>query len=393
MSKEIDTAVVGLGAMGSAALYQLAKRGEKVLGIDQFSPPHNRGSSHGESRMTSQVLGEGEELVPLVLRSREIWDEIERVAGVRLLFKTGGLILQSHDSQVAAHGRSNFLRRTVDVAKKYGIKHEVLDSREIRSRFPQFNIINEMGYFEEGAGYLLPEPCVEMQLELAERFGADIHRNETVLEIVPSDSNDKVTIKTEKGVYESGKVIIAAGPWTSKFVKPEYSGVFKVYRQVSFWFNIDKTHVADYSPNNFPVFVWIFEKGGEFGFYGFPSNDGKTIGLAGEQYSQATIPEEVNRTVKDDEIKNAYASYVNNRMNGVTGVCEKAQTCLYTTTPDSNFVIDVNPEHPQIIVVSACSGHGFKHSAAIGEVLAELAIQGKSKIDISKFSIARFRKS
>ncbi len=393
MSKEIDTAVVGMGAMGSAALYQLAKRGERVLGIDQFSPPHNLGSSHGEFRITRQALGEGEEFVPLALRSYEIWDEIEKATGTKLLFMTGGLILESQDSQVAPHGRFNFLRGTIDTARNYGIRHEVLDSDQIRSRFPQFNITNERGYFEYNAGYLLPELCIDAQLNLAEKYGAEIRRNEKVLEIIPSDSNDKVTIKTEKGVFESGKVILAADPWIAEFVDSEFSPLFKVHRQVLFWYDIDQRQANSYGPNSFPVFVWIFEKSGEFGFYGFPTMDDKTIKIAGEQFNESTTPDNANREVLDDEPKEAYEKFVKNRLVGITSVSRNAETCLYTTTPDSSFVIDFDPKHPQVIIASPCSGHGFKHSPAIGEILAELAIDGKSKIDISKFSIARFQSS
>ena len=391
MSKEVDTVVIGLGAMGSAASYQLARRGESILGIDQFSPPHSFGSSHGESRITRQAVGEGEEYVPLVLRSNEIWDEIEKATGTKLLFMSGGLILESQDSQIAPHGRFNFLKTTTEVAEKYGIRHEILEPSQIKSRFPQFNITNERGYFEHNSGYLLPELCIDSQLKLAERYGAEIRRNEKVVEILPSDSNDKVTIRTEKGVVESGKVILTTGSWMAQFVEPEYSGLFKVHRQVLFWFNIDQEHIRDYDPKNSPVFVWIFEKGGEFGFYGFPSLDGKTIKVAGEQFSETTTPDSVNREVHENESREAYEKFIKNRLQGVSNVSPKSETCLYTTTPDSGFVIDFDPKHPQIIIASPCSGHGFKHSPAIGEVLAELAIDGKSKIDISEFSLDRFQ--
>lgn len=391
MLKKSDTIVLGLGAMGSAATYQLAKRGERVLGIDQFSPPHKQGSSHGESRITRQAIGEGEQYIPFVLRSHEIWKEIEKETGKKLLHVTGGLILESQDSDVAPHGRFNFLQQTIDAANKYGIRHEILEPAQIKSRFPQFNVTNERGYFEHEAGYIKPELCVETQLLLAEKYGATLRKNEKVLEVIPSDSNDKVTIKTDKAVYESDKLIIATGPWISNFLETDYSDFFKVYRQVMFWFAIDSGRTEDFSSNNCPIYVWIFEKSGEFGFYGFPSLDGKTIKIAGEQFSVCTTPDEVNRQVSEDEKKDAYEKYVRNRLIGIDDLCVHAVTCLYTVTPDSDFVIDYDPNHPQIIVASPDSGHGFKHSAAIGEILAELAIQGKSKIDITKFSLSRFR--
>lgn len=391
MPKEAETIVLGLGAMGSAATYQLAKRGESVLGIDQFSPPHEQGSSHGDSRITRQAIGEGEEYVPLALRSYEIWNEIERETGKKLLHVTGGLILESQDSEVAPHGRFNFLKQTVDTANKYGIRHEVLEPNEIKSRFPQFNVTNERGYFEHEAGYLNPELCIEAQLELAERYGAGIHKNEKVLEVIPSDNNNGVTIKTDKAEYDADKLIIAAGPWIGRLLGNRYADFFKVYRQVMFWFAIDSEQAQNYTPENCPIYIWIFGKGGEFGFYGFPSIDGKTIKIAGEQFEITTTADSVDRQVSEDEKRDAYEKYLRDRLVGISDRCANAVTCLYTVTPDSDFVIDFDPNHPQVIIASPDSGHGFKHSAAIGEVLAELATEGKSKIDITKFSIARLR--
>lgn len=390
MQAEFDVIILGLGAMGSAATYQLSKRGVRVLGIDQYNPPHSLGSSHGETRMTRQAIGEGEQYVPLVLRSHEIWREVEGLTGRKLLYPIGGLFLGAQDSQVTPHNCFNFLQQTIDAAKKFDIKHDILDTAQLKKRFPQFNVTNETGYFEYNAGYLVPDLCIEAQLGLAQRQGATLHTNERVLEVTPASSNDKVTVRTDKGQYESERLIISAGPWVSQFLEPEYADLFKVYRQVMFWFNVDPNHLQNYSPNNCPVYVWIFEKGGEFGFYGFPSTDGRTIKMATEQFTAFTTPEQVDREVKEKEIKSAYEDYVKDRLIGITDTCENAVSCLYTTTPDSDFVIDFDPKHPQIIIASPCSGHGFKHSAAIGEVLADLSTTGRSKIDISKFSFNRF---
>ncbi len=199
MSNSFQTIVIGLGAMGSAATYQLAKRGNQVLGIDQFSPPHVYGSSHGDTRITRQAIGEGSEYVPLVLRSYDLWEEIERETGKKVLSITGGLIMTGVEGSMR-HG-SYFFNQTVACAETYGISYHLLDAKEIKKRFPQFKLKgNEKGYFEEKAGYLRPEICIEAQLELAQRYGAELAFDEKVLAF-SVNNQDKVVVKTNKGEY------------------------------------------------------------------------------------------------------------------------------------------------------------------------------------------------
>ena len=390
MQNKVDTIVVGLGAMGSAAIYQLAKRGHRVLGIDQFSPPHYYGSSHGETRIIRQAIGEGEEYVPLALRSYELWRETEREAGKELLVITGGLILESQQSNTIMHGRRNFLAQTIQCATRFNIRHEILEPQDIRKRYPQFAVTNECGYFEYETGYLRPELCIQAQLHLAKRHGANLQINEKVLSINPDGFNKGVIVKTDRALYGADKLIIAAGSWVTQFLEPSHAQHFKVYRQVMFWFGIQNDLQNQFLPRKFPIFIWVFENGGEDVFYGFPSLDGKSIKMASEQYVNITTPERVDREITEEEKNTMYKKYVLGRLPGITNACDEAASCLYTTTPDSNFVIDFYPGHPQVIIASPCSGHGFKHSAAIGEVLAELVSRGKSKIDISSFGIDRF---
>lgn len=390
MQNNVDTIVLGLGAMGSAATYQLAKRGHRVLGIDQFSPPHYYGSSHGETRIIRQAIGEGEQYVPLALRSYELWREIEREAGKELLVVTGGLVLERQHSQTIMHGRRNFLAQTTQCARRFNIRHEILEPQEIRKCYPQFAVTNEFGYFEYETGYLRPELCIQAQLHLAKRHGAKLQINEKVLTIKSHAFKKGVRVKTDRAVYGADKLIIAAGPWVTQFLEPSYAQHFKVYRQVMFWFRIRDDLKSQFLPGQFPIFIWIFENARENVFYGFPSLDGKTIKMASEQYVNVTNPEQVDREISDEEKNTMYKNYIFGRLPGITNTCAGAASCLYTTTPDSNFVIDFYPGRPQVIIASPCSGHGFKHSAAIGEVLAELVIDGKSKIDISSFGIDRF---
>ena len=390
MISEFDTIVLGLGAMGSAALYQLAKRGNRVLGIDQFSPPHNFGSSHGDSRIIRQAIGEGGQYVPLVLRSYELFREIEKETGKDLLTITGGLTLESQQSEAVMHGRRNFLDEAISCAKKFNISHEILEPQDIKKRYPQFAVTNERGYLEYDTGYLRPELCVEAQLRLAQNHGATIQNDEKVVSVAPH-GDSAVTIRTGRAVYAAEKVVITAGPWISEFLPAAYAQFFKVYRQVMYWFRIGDNFRSTFSVGQFPIFIWIFENNTDFGFYGFPTLDGKTIKIASEQYAIVTAPDEVNRAVSEKEKQSAYSDYIRGRLPGLSDQCASAVSCLYTTTPDANFVIDFHPDSDRIIIASPCSGHGFKHSAAIGEVISELVVDGASKIDISSFSIERFK--
>lgn len=385
-----DAIVIGLGAMGSAAVYQLSKRKIKVLGIDRFSPPHDIGSTHGETRVTRQAIGEGAEYVPPTLRSYEIFREIELETGADLLTITGGLIMSKSSANAALHGNLNFIEETIATAKKFGIKHRVLKADEIAKQFPQFNLDgDEIGYYEDEMGFLRPEDCVQKQLELAEKQGAEIRRNEKVLEI--KTLPDSVEIITEKGNYKAQKVIISSGAWIKDFVRIPQQDLFKIYRQVFYWFDVADNY-ENFKLDNFPIFIWEFGRWENDFFYGFPAIEGRNGGfkIATETYFETTNPDKVNRRISQKEIDEIYEKYVENRIKGVSRRTVKTATCLYTVLPKARFLIDYLPENKRIIVASPCSGHGFKHSAAIGEILAELVISGKSRIDISAFSFDKF---
>ena len=385
---DYDVIVVGLGAMGSATVYQLAKSGVRVLGIDQLEPPHKLGSTHGDTRITRLAIGEGMEYVPLVKRSHELWRDIEKEVGYELLKQCGGLIMCVSNG-FGLHNRGDFLQETYDEADKYNIAHEKLTTDEIKRRFPQFNVSgDERGYYEPEAGYLLPEKCVVAQLQLAKKNGAKLNLNEKVSGYTAS--NNSVIVTTDKGTYSAAKLIISAGPWIKDFL-PEYNNIFKIHRQVLYWFDIaDNRNYEVY--RDMPIFIWEFGNGRYDNFYGFPAIDGPNGGvkLATETYDKDTSPNDISREVTADEVQAVYDHYVKAQFPGLSSSSVKAATCMYTDTPDSRFVIDFHPDHQNVIVASPCSGHGFKHSAAIGEVLAQLAQKGKSDIDISSFSFARF---
>lgn len=384
-----DAIVLGLGAVGSAATYQLAKRGARVLGFDQFSPPHSLGSSHGDTRITRKAIGEGDPYVPLVLRSHELWREIEAETGADLLTVTGGLWISSGARQAETHV-ANFFANTLAAARRFDIAHEVLDAAQIRKRFPQFDVRdNEIGYYEPDAGFLRPEACVRAQLQLAARHGAQIHSPERVASF--SEANGIVTVRTDRAQYRARQLIVAAGPWVRKFLPPEQARLFAITRQVLYWFETTAP-VERFAAPAFPVFIWELQERRHV-IYGFPAIDGLAGGLkvATEQYAVTTDADTLQREVSDAEKHAMHEQLVAPYIPGLGPRCVKAVACMYTATPDFHFVIDRLPGASRVIVASPCSGHGFKHSAAVGEALAQMALHGESAIDLAAFRWSRFK--
>jgi sarcosine oxidase len=383
-----DTIVLGLGATGSAALHQLAKRGVRVLGIDRYAPPHIHGSSHGDTRVTRLAIGEGAHYTPLVKRSHEIWREMERGTGAELMVQTGGLIISS-SAQTSHTHVEGFFDNTVAAAKEHRIAHEIIDAKEIRRRFPAFAVQdNEIGYYEPEAGFLRPEACVKANLDLAKKHGAEIHTNEQAIrfDIAPN----AVTVTTENGTYTADKLIVAVGPWLPDLLDLVHTTPFKIYRQVLAWFDA-KDSIAQFEPGRFPIFIWELQGLGQ-GLYGFPAIDGPRGGVkvATEEYAATTTPDAAAREISPEEISAIYETYVAPHFPSLSPKCVKVTTCLYTVTPDAGFVIDTHPDSERVIIASPCSGHGFKHSPAIGEILADLAQKGRTSFDISPFCLSRF---
>lgn len=379
-----DVVVVGLGAMGSATAYQLAMRGASVLGIDRYEPPHTFGSTHGDTRITRVAVGEGLAYVPLVRRSHELWREIEERAGVEILTQCGGLVVAPRTFPM--HGSASFLEHTVAAAEAYGVEHELLGTRELAARFPQLSLGGaEQGFLEPGAGFVRPEVAVEAQLRLARELGATLAVGERV--IGWDDRGSHVSVRTNRRTLEAAAVVVTAGPWVSELVA-ELAPVVTVHRQVLFWF--DLRDPASYpAMRDLPVYIWCPGEDPDELIYGFPMVDGPSGGakVAREQYDVATAADEVERTVTADEVEEMYESFVRPRLPGLSGRCVRSAVCLYTVAPQSRFVIDRLPSSPSVVVASPCSGHGFKHSAAIGECLAALATGSESPIDLSAFAL------
>ena len=368
--------------MGSATLAQLARGGVDVLGIDQYSPPHLHGSSHGETRITREAVGEGAAFVPLAMRSHVLWREIERETDRHLFRQCGGLILAPAGGQSPLHEQSDFLGNTIKLASQFGIAHELLDATAIHLRFPQFQLAgDESGYFEPGAGYLLAEACVSAQHELARARGARISLGEQVRAI--KCQGGRAIVESDRVTYTPGVTVVCAGPWLPELLADKLSTRLVVRRQVLHWFSAENP--AEYAAEQFPIFIWHWGSADTDVFYGFP-DIGSGVKVATEQMIERTTPALVARGVDAAESDAMFRIHVDGRLRGMTAGASKALTCLYTNSPDANFLIDRLADCPGVIVVSACSGHGFKHSAAIGEAVAEMAITSTTPAVLKAFS-------
>ncbi|MFI2644001.1 N-methyl-L-tryptophan oxidase [Streptomyces sp. NPDC018610] len=378
----MDVIVVGLGAMGSAAVHQLARRGVDVLGLDRHSPPHAFGSSHGETRITRRLTLEGTEYAPSAVRSHEWWRRIEAETGASLLTACGVLNLADRAADVfAVHERA---------AAAHGIEYELLDAAALRDRFPQFRVADtRVGLLEPGGGFVRPEAAISAQLELAERYGARLRRGERVLAVEAAAS--AVTVRTDAATYTADQVVLCAGAWLAGLLDdPALARLFGVYRQVLHWFGIEGSG-QDFSPERLPAFIWNGVGRADEYFYGFPSVDGATVKVATGQSDHRTAdPDALDRAVAEGEADGFHQTMISGRLPGVSARAARSQVCMYTVTPDEAFVIDRLPGRERVLIASPCSGHGFKHSAAIGEALAELVTDGTTTLDLAPFALGRF---
>ncbi|MBB2896092.1 N-methyl-L-tryptophan oxidase [Pseudomonas sp. AS2.8] len=382
-----DVIVLGLGAMGAATLYQLARRGVKVAGIDRYAPPHELGSSHGATRITRQAVGEGAAYVPLAIRSQQLWRELEAERGVRLFEQCGVLIMTATATATSHHGRPDFTQATLELARQYEIPHEAWDGAAIRQRFPQFRVAEDaLGYFEPGGGYLYPEACIQAQLDGARGRGAQIHTN-TVIERLETDGQG-VSLHSAQGRWRAKRVIVAAGMWSAELLGAPFDQLLRVCRQTLHWFEVAKPELF---PADSPSFILAQGSGDSDLFYGFPPLAGENaVKVATEQYQDNTTPIGINRSVRPEEPSRLFSSQVGRWVDGLADRAVRSTVCAYTVTPDFGFIVDEHPTLPGVTVVSACSGHGFKHSAALGKALAQRVTTGRSDIDLGSFGLARF---
>jgi sarcosine oxidase len=372
-----DVIVLGLGAMGSAACFHIAQRGGSVLGLDQYRPPHDHGSTHGATRMIRQAYGEGADYVPLVLRAYELWEKLERDAGVRLLFTTGGLVLGSPDGHL--------VQSALVAARRHAIPCEILDAAATRKKFSPIALLpGEVAVHDLRAGYLLAEECVRAHLLLAAGRGADLRLNEQVLSW--KAEADVVRVTTQRTVYTAEHLVITAGPWASALFRNLLP--LKVTRQVMAWIE-PRGELDAFLPDRFPVFLSECEDGRPA--YGFPAVDGPGGGVKAAIHGSVheCTPESVDRTISSEDTAEL-SEKVGRRIPALRGRVVKAQTCLYTMTPDEHFIIGKHPEHRSVSLACGFSGHGFKFSSVVGEILADLALTSETSKPIAMFSPLRF---
>jgi sarcosine oxidase len=371
----IDVVVVGLGAMGSAAVYALARRGLRVAGIERFEPGHDRGSSHGATRIIRLSYFEHPSYVPLVRRAYALWHEIERASARKLMHVTG-IVEAGPPDGVLVNG-------TLAASRQHDIRHEVLDAPDLMRRFPAIHLpAGDVGVVQPDGGLLAAEPAILTLLQLAKEAGAKLHSGETVLAVEPRA--DGVHVITDRGTLDAGAAVITAGPWLNQLL-PNLPAPLRVTRQVIGWF--EPSDAALFEPGRFPVFMIESRHGIH---YGFPIHGEPGVKVGRHFHREETVdPDTSDRTVSaaDEALIRAGLAHA---LPAANGRLLKATTCLYTMTPDGDFIIDRVPGAPQIVVGSPCSGHGFKFAPVVGEILADLATKGVTGHDIARFSLSRF---
>ena len=375
-----DVIVIGGGSMGAAAAWQLAQKGKNVLALEQFDIPHTKGSYHGESRLIRFAYKQGDHYVPLLLRARDLWREIEQHTGEKLFFDVGGLSIAAPETEAYLEG----VYRSV---KKYDIPHKVMTWAEVNKQYPAFNLPHDfIAVHDSWAGYLLSEKAVPAFARLAQAAGANIMTNTKVLSWGSDGST--VTVTTDKGAHKAEKLVIAPGAWFSTLV-PEFNTVLKTIRVAISWYA--PQNKAAFTPDKMPIFI-MRDRTDRNGCYGLPICDavpGMKIGqhfhlgeeVTGDSIDRAPTPadEHVTRYWTDTffDLKDA--------------PCLNTAICMYTKTPDEAFILGLHPRHENVILGHACSGHGFKFAPVIGEILSDLATDGTTRHDIAAHMPQRFQ--
>ncbi len=375
MTETYDFAIAGLGAMGSAAAYHLAKKDVSVLGLDRYAPPHTLGSSHGETRIIREAYFEHPSYVPIIQRAYELWEQLEEESGRNLFLQSGGVMVGPPDSTLVTGAELS--------ARMHRLPYERLSPAEVTERFPALTPAEDtIAIWDSRAGILFPEDCVRSHLDIARANGADLRFDEPVESWEPD--GEGVRVRTAKGEYSAGKLLLSAGAWIPGLMNG-VSLPLEVERQVLVWFE-PKDSPGHFDPDRCPIFLW--DHGQDRHFYGFP-NMGTGVKVAlmhqGEETDVDSLDREVSRRDED-----AVRAMLERYLPSANGPALSAQVCMFTNTPDTHFLIDSHPEAPQTLVASPCSGHGFKFASAIGEILAELLVDGRSRLNIDLFRLDRF---
>jgi sarcosine oxidase len=365
-----DVIVVGLGAMGSATAYELAKRGQRVLGIDMYTPGHDQGSSHGHHRLIRKSSFRSDGYVPLAERAFELWRALEGQTGSELL-------------KILGEVRLAMLNQFTEPDPTLAGMVEVLDERRLGERFPGFRLHEGMvATYEAEAGFLRPEACIAAHLELAEQHGATLHHSEEVT--AWKIEGDGVRVETNKGSYSAGQLAITTGPWASELLV-DLNLPMTVVRIVNGYFEPSRPDLWK-AENGAPDFLLGVPEGS---YYGMPSIDGSGLKIGRHENGEITTARTIRRTIDESEIdmlRNVLDLY----MPGASGALLQSVTCMYTNSVDDDFIVDRHPEHQQVVFGCGFSGRGFKFSGVVGEILAELLTEGATRHDIEFLSARRF---
>jgi sarcosine oxidase len=376
MPQHFEAIVVGVGSMGAATCYQLARRGIRVLGLEQFNIPHDAGSHHGESRMIRLAYFEHPNYVPLLKRTYELWRELEADSNTQVLHITGGLYMGPPGSELVAGA--------LESCREHDLAHEVLDSAELKRRFPQFTPPENFdALYEQEAGFLLPQKAVAVHAAEALKNGAELHGLERVTSW--SSSQTGVTVTTTRDEYRADRVVFTGGAWTAALLS-DLGVELKVTRQVLAWFA--PRSWEPFAMGEFPV--WFMETEPGYGHYGFPIFPGGLgFKVALHKPADEVDPEHMDRTIQPHDVA-GLTEFLEQRVPQADGPLLAASVCLYTSSPDAHFIVDRLPDNERVTVACGFSGHGFKFAAVIGEVLADLAIAGRTQLPAEFLKMARF---
>ncbi len=374
MAKHFDVIVVGVGAMGSAATYHLARRGKKVLALERYSIPNEMGSSHGITRIIRLAYYEHPSYVPLLIRAYELWRELEQQCSQQLLHVTGSV-----DS--GPPGSPTFEGARVSCTI-YDLPHEILTSAELKKRFPGYALpTDHHAVYQPEGGFLLPERCIIAHVTLAQSHGADVRACERVLGWEPTGKG--VQVVTNRATYEADRLVVAAGAWISQLVTC-LAALVEPERQVLAWFQPLRPEL--FSSKRFPVFNVIVEEGR---FYGFPVFDVPGFKVGRYHHLRESVdPDKMLREFNHRD-ENVLRGFTKRYFPAAAGPTMAMKTCMFTNTADEHFILDFHPKYPQVVIASPCSGHGFKFSSVIGEILADLVENGNTRHDISMHRLDR----
>jgi sarcosine oxidase len=379
MSGRLDAIVVGLGASGSAALWQLARRGRRALGLERFDIPHERGSYHGLTRIIRLAYYEHPGYVPLLVRAFELWRETQQAWGQQLLWVTGSIDAGPEGSAV--------FEGSLASCRLHGLEHEVLDTDALAARFPAYRLpAGHRALFQPAGGFLASERVVVAQVELAQAAGAIARAREPVLDWQPL-ADGGVRVWTARASYEAERLILTAGAWIGGLV-PALAGKAVPERQVLGWFQ--PADPAPFRPAAFPVFNLAVEEGRYYGLpvWGMP---GFKLGRY-HHLDEPVDPDRFDREPRPED-EAVLRACVRRYFPAADGPVMGLKACMFTNTPDEHFVVDRLPDHPQVVVASPCSGHGFKFASVMGEILADLALDGRTRHDIGLFRLERLTRA